>query len=564
MRQAQSSIRFGIRARILVVFMVFLTAVMTAMVVFQARHTHDETVDAFVGQARGIAGIAEVGWMAIHHGDERGLVAKRAEEQGARVSVLNAADAGSSAGCDAVEQEALRRLQQADLAEHYVVDADRNSVRYFRNIHATEGCVQCHDWSCKAGDHVGALQVVRSLDQADAALARSILTVSIVAAALLAIGAVVGHFVLGRLLLPPIRRLMHASSSVARGDLTQLAALPRRDELGELGRAFDAMTSDLRGLVHETVSTSATLASAAEELSANSRSLTTGAKETSARSREVVDAAGDIARQIHEVAASAETTANTIRSVAAAVEEMSSSIHAVSGNCQHGMAVAENAKGQARQTVELIAPLNEASRDIGKVLDVIGDIADQTNLLALNATIEAARAGAAGAGFAVVANEVKALARQTSESTEEIGRRIAQMQQSTANAVAGVERITKVVDEMSGISAAIASAMEQQSPVTREIAKSIGEVSATFTTIAGRTAEASRSSGTISQSITQVEQSTQQTLSGALETTSSASELERLSGTLAQMVSRFKVTDGGGERPALAVPPASAASRHAS
>ena len=113
------------------------------------------------------------------------------------------------------------------------------------------------------------------------------------------------------------------------------------------------------------------------------------------------------------------------------------------------------------------------SRQIGKIVNVISDIADQTNMLALNASIEAAGAGEAGKGFAVVANEVKELAKQTAEATEEISQQIEDMQFNITCAVGSMETITDVTKEITHITNTIAAAVTEQSAITGEISNSI-------------------------------------------------------------------------------------------
>src|SRR6202040_2236455 len=137
--------------------------------------------------------------------------------------------------------------------------------------------------------------------------------------------------------------------------------------------------------------------------------------------------------------------------------------------------IAGKAVEEATRTNATVQGLSAAAQKIGDVIKLISDIASQTNLLALNATIEAARAGDAGKGFAVVAGEVKTLANQTTKATEEIQAQVGAIQSETGRAVEAIGNIGKTVDEMSEISTAIASAMEQQGATTHDIARNINQ-----------------------------------------------------------------------------------------
>src|SRR5450755_3889605 len=121
--------------------------------------------------------------------------------------------------------------------------------------------------------------------------------------------------------------------------------------------------------------------------------------------------------------------------------------------------------------------LGQAAREIGKVTETINEISSQTNLLALNATIEAARAGSAGKGFAVVANEIKLLAQQTASATEDIKVRIGGVQSSAADGIAEVERVSRIIHEVSDLVSSIAAAIEEQTTVTKDIARNIAHAS---------------------------------------------------------------------------------------
>ena len=185
--------------------------------------------------------------------------------------------------------------------------------------------------------------------------------------------------------------------------------------------------------------------------------------------------------------------------------------------------------------------LGTAAQQIGKVTETITEISSQTNLLALNATIEAARAGSAGKGFAVVANEIKELAQQTAAATEDIKGRIAGVQTSTAGGIAEIEKVTKVIHEVSDIVSSIAAAIEEQSTVTRDIARNIAEASTGVQDANKRVSETSQATAEIAREIVVVDQAAGQMADGSEQVRSSAADLSKVAEQLQSVVSRFRI-----------------------
>lgn len=177
-----------------------------------------------------------------------------------------------------------------------------------------------------------------------------------------------------------------------------------------------------------------------------------------------------------ESMAAAEEVNSQSQAVAAAAEELSASINEISSQTQRTSEAVQRAVDGAECSNERVSALQKKAEDIGNIIGVINDIAAQTNLLALNATIEAARAGEAGKGFAVVANEVKALSTQTAKATEEISSEIEQIQRETAESVDAIGSIIGLVNEISEMANAIASAVEEQSAATGEVTHNISMV----------------------------------------------------------------------------------------
>ena len=232
------------------------------------------------------------------------------------------------------------------------------------------------------------------------------------------------------------------------------AAQERKLALRKLADAFEAQV----GSVVEAVTAAATQLQAASHQMAGNAEATTERATT--------------------VATTSQQASANVQTVAAATEELSASIGEIGTQVERSRSVAGRADAEASHTTEQIQKLSESVTSIGTVVALINNIASQTNLLALNATIEAARAGDAGKGFAVVASEVKGLAGQTAKATSEIAAQIASVQSGTEDAVNAISAITKVMAEMSEISATVAAAVQEQSSATGEIARNVEQAAA--------------------------------------------------------------------------------------
>ncbi|WP_258725923.1 methyl-accepting chemotaxis protein [Cellulomonas sp. NS3] len=310
----------------------------------------------------------------------------------------------------------------------------------------------------------------------------------------------------------PLKRTGEFLRLVHSGDLTTRLEALSNDELGQMGSALngtvDWMATTVRGLR----TSAGALRQSADRLAGVSGSMT-GAASTTATQLDIVDEAA------RGVTADAQT-------VAAGADQMRQAINEISHNAGQAALIADDAVRAASAAQETVGRLGDASAEIGQVIKLITSIAEQTNLLALNATIEAARAGEAGKGFAVVASEVKELARETATATESITTQVGSIQSQTGRAATELASVTDVIKTISEYQASISAAVEEQSATTAHMSRAV----------AGAAAGSER----IASSISSVRSAAREAQDGAAATESAAREMRELSGELLAMVSTLK------------------------
>lgn len=325
----------------------------------------------------------------------------------------------------------------------------------------------------------------------------------------------------------PIGSLQSGIIKMADGDLRTPFVCSSRDEIGEISVEMENMRRSLNTIVSETIDISSTIASASNELHATAKQIATGSEEVSAQISTVATASEEmsatstaIARSCLMAADASQHTATSANNGAAVVTETIDGMSAIAN--------------QVRQTSTTVAQLGTRSEQIGAIVGTIEDIADQTNLLALNAAIEAARAGEQGRGFAVVADEVRALAERTTRATREIGDMIKAIQSETRAAVRAME--VGVVEVEKG---AISS--QKSGQALEEILGRINEVTMQINQIATAAEEQTATTNEVTNNIQQVTDIVQQSARGAGETAIAASQLSDQAQKLKSLVSRFQV-----------------------
>ena len=326
----------------------------------------------------------------------------------------------------------------------------------------------------------------------------------------------------------PLRELLQRIRDIAdgEGDLTQRVAVHSNDELGELSRAVNAFLEQLQTLIRQVAESTLQVASAAEEMSAIASGQEKLVNEQYMAVDQVSTAATEMSAAIHEVADNAHSTADAAREADRQGHAASDVVSATMNDLRRLAADVEEAAG-------VINNLEQDTDKIGGVLSVIEGIAEQTNLLALNAAIEAARAGEQGRGFAVVADEVRALAARTQDSTRDIQQMIQKLQSGTGQAVAVMQRGA----ELAGQSVEKAGATETS---LNETSASVMRINDMAAQIAAACEEQSQTTEDIARNISGIRDLSNQAAQSSQESRDASNALARLASALQEQVGRFK------------------------
>ena len=366
----------------------------------------------------------------------------------------------------------------------------------------------------------------RKVEQRDseALAARSLLTS--VALLALAVG-VLAAWLITLQITQPLRQTLAVAARIAKGDLSQVDAVQRRDEMGQLQSSMREMTLSLRELIGGIDQGVGQLSQAATQLAASSEDTKLRINQQREETDQVATAMNQMSATVQEVAQNAEQASQAATNADQqaqmgdqVVSEAIGRIEQLAGQMDHCLAAMQHLAGESQR--------------IGSILDVIKSVSEQTNLLALNAAIEAARAGEAGRGFAVVADEVRGLAQRTSTATEEIG----QLIDSLHN---GTDDVTRLLDSSKRLT-------EQSVALSRRAGQALSQITDTVSSIQGMNQQIATASEEqsvvaeqINRSVINVRDVSDQTSAASEQTAASSGELEQLGQQLRGMVGRFNL-----------------------
>ncbi|WP_416885991.1 methyl-accepting chemotaxis protein [Marinospirillum sp.] len=327
----------------------------------------------------------------------------------------------------------------------------------------------------------------------------------------------------------PIQRMVARMRDIAQGeaDLTQQLHISRRDELGQLAEAFNQFIDRIRQLVSDIGGTAHELAGHAQRVESASLSMGTDMDNQQSEVDQIAAAMNQLVATVEEVARHAQDASIAAQQGGQETEQGSERVRTVVSSIQEQAEV-------IRSTATEVEKLQQSGEQIGQVMDVIRAIAEQTNLLALNAAIEAARAGEAGRGFAVVADEVRTLAARTHDSTEQIQATVDQLRQ----------RITTAVDSMRASNArsdATTADAEAAGQALISITSGIQQIEGMNIQIASATEQQSSTVDELNRNLERIVELSGQTSHSAQDVAHSGTQLNQVAQELQQLVGRFKV-----------------------
>ncbi|QZP33004.1 HAMP domain-containing protein [Pseudomonas sp. DR48] len=382
--------------------------------------------------------------------------------------------------------------------------------------------------------HQRAEQVMARVDQAYVAEDQSMQTelkknsmLIIGSSALALLVGLIAAWVITRLIVAPLRSVIRVAQQIAAGDLSATVEVTRRDEIGQLMQAMQQMGAGLSTIVSGLQAGIEQLANSAQSLSAVTEQTNLEVSSQKEETEQVATAMNQMTATVHDVARNAEEAAQAAQTADGKVESGQQVV-------RQSMARIEQLADSATSASSSIESLSAEIQNIGTVLSVIKSVAEQTNLLALNAAIEAARAGEQGRGFAVVADEVRALAKRTQQSTEEIERLVSALRSAAQSSVQQIQNSGELVK------LAVSDALQTESALG-SIAAAVSLIQQMNQQIAAAAEEQSSVAEEINRSVTSIRASADQSSLAMQGNAASSIELAQLGVELKGMVGHFRL-----------------------
>ena len=393
-----------------------------------------------------------------------------------------------------------------------MVDFDKASEQMTKEVHELKQ-MQLQEASSKSSEVVQTLGTVK-------------LVVVLLGLAALFLG-IITAWIITRSITVPVHKTVSVIRRVADGDLTEKIAHQSKDEIGVLAASVNQMVDGMNGILSSVVMAAGNIASASAQLSSATQEISSGVEEVAGQACTVAAASEEMAATSSDIAANCSRAADSTRSAGQAVEKSSFII-------QQTIEAIQQISEQMNLSAQSVTNLGTRSEQIGEIIGTIEDIADQTNLLALNAAIEAARAGEQGRGFAVVADEVRALATRTALATSKIAELISSIQHEIHEAVGGMEHGVEESTEKAAQAADSGRAVEGILEAVRTISDQIGQIATAAEQQNATTME-------VSTNVQQITVVVEGTSKGVHESAVAAGQLAHIAEDLQSKVQRFRL-----------------------
>ena len=462
-----------------------------------------------------------------------------------RVPRVNARNKANEA--EPIEKVMLEKMSREKLEEYWIIDKEKNVLRYMRPITLTQECMMCHGtekdypagkgldplgikmegWS--AGEQRGAFEILADLNPMQAAIRTTVIRTLALGTVIIAIIIVLIYSLVKNLAIKPVGNIKNALQKIANGDLTTRLETKNTDDIGQTIVQMNNMTESFNVMIKQVIASSKRVIETVEVLRSRANQTTSGAREQSMQASQIATAAEEMSQTITDIARNASVASET------SAEAMDTA--------NKGKDVADGAvttvNGVYTSTVELasmVDKLNNRVGEIGDIVTVIKDIADQTNLLALNAAIEAARAGEQGRGFAVVADEVRKLAERTIKATAEISEKISAVQVESEQTTKSMEEASLQVNKATNYIRELGEALNQ-------IVESVLRVRDQITQIATAVDEQSAASEEVARNIEKTSAIAKNMENMAQEVMNEVTNLTKVSDDLKTTVSSFRIRE---------------------